>query len=230
VALFKERAGGLRLGYGWDDPDVDMGPMINARALAEMEGTVRDAVAEGGKVLVGGKRAPGPKGHFFEPTAIIEAPQHSKVVQEEVFGPLVTINRFRTEEEAIELANDNKYALSGSVWTSDLAKGRRVAERLSGGTVLVNNIGYTYGLAMTPWGGRAMSGFGRTHGALGFAELMEPHHVHVDRARFGTEIWWHPYGKERLKGGLDMVDLLYVRGLSRKASAALRMRRVMRGR
>lgn len=227
---FVRKVGELRLGYGWDDLDVDMGPVINAKALEQMEQAVRDAVAEGGRVLVGGKRAPGLKGYFFEPTVIADAPQHSRIVQEEVFGPLVTVSRFKDEEEAVRLANDSQYALSGSVWTGDLAKGRRVAGRLSGGTVLVNNVGYTFGLAMTPWGGKGMSGFGRTHGMLGFAELMEPHHVHVDKAAFPTEIWWHPYGPRGLRGGLDMIDLLYVKGVSRKISAMLRMRKVLKAR
>jgi succinate-semialdehyde dehydrogenase/glutarate-semialdehyde dehydrogenase len=115
------------------------------------------------------------------------------------------------------------------VWTGDPAKGRRVAERLSGGTVVVNNVAYTFGLAMTPWGGKAMSGFGRTHGDLGFSELVEPHHIHVDKAKFGTEIWWHPYEESKLKAGLDMVDLLYVKGLARKLSAIRKMRAVLKG-
>ncbi len=229
VQLLRERVGQLRLGYGWDDPEVDMGPMINEKALHEMERVVEGAVSGGAKVLIGGKRAAGLKGYFFEPTVIIGAPQSSKVVQEEVFGPIVTVNRFATEEEAIVLANDSPYALSGSVWTGDLVKGRRVAERLNGGTVLVNNVAYTYGLTMTPWGGKGSSGFGRTHGEIGFSELMEPHHIHVDQARFGTEIWWHPYGKEKLRAGLDMIDLLYVRGLLRNLSAMRKIRRIMKG-
>jgi acyl-CoA reductase-like NAD-dependent aldehyde dehydrogenase len=229
LQLFKERVGQLRLGYGWDDPDIDIGPLINEKALNEMERVVEGAVAQGAQVLIGGKRATGLKGYFFEPTVITDAPQASKVVQEEVFGPIVTVNRFGTEEEALRLANDSPYALSGSVWSGDLTKGRRVAERLNGGTILVNNVAYTFGLAMTPWGGRGMSGFGRTHGEIGFSELMEPHHVHVDQARFGTEIWWHPYGKEKLRAGLDMIDLLYLRGLGRKLSAMRRMRTIMKG-
>ncbi len=230
VQRLKESVGKLRLGNGWDDPDVDLGPMINEKALADMQRVVEGAISEGGKVLVGGKRATGLKGYFFEPTVIMDAPQASKVVQEEVFGPLITVNRFRTEEEAVRLANDSPYALSGSVWTRDLVKGQRVAEQLSGGTILVNNVAYTYGLAMTPWGGKGMSGFGRTHGEIGFSELMEPHHVHVDQAKFGTEIWWHPYGKEKLRAGLDMIDMLYGRGLIRKLSAMSRMRKIMKGR
>jgi succinate-semialdehyde dehydrogenase/glutarate-semialdehyde dehydrogenase len=229
LALFTERVGRLRLGYGWDDPNIDMGPMINAEALADTEGEVREAVAAGGRVLVGGKRVPGSKGFFFEPTVIADAPHSSKIVQEELFGPVVTVHRFTTEEEAVKLANDSPYALSGSVWTGDPAKGRRVAERLSGGTVVVNNVAYTFGLAMTPWGGKAMSGFGRTHGDLGFSELVEPHHIHVDKAKFGTEIWWHPYEESKLKAGLDMVDLLYVKGLTRKLSAIRKMRAVLKG-
>ena len=70
---------------------------------------------------------------------------------------------------------------------------------MSGGTVSVNNVAYTYGLSSTPWGGKGQSGFGHTHGALGFAELLEPHHVHVDRGKFGRELWWYPYGQEKYR-------------------------------
>ncbi len=230
VSLMKEKVGGLRLGNGWDDPDVCVGPVINEGALREMEAMVSRAVEDGGHVLIGGRRAPGLKGFFFEPTLIEGLPQHSPVVQEEAFGPLVCVLRFRTEEEAVRLANDCPYALSGSVWTRDLVKGRRVAERLSGGTVLVNNVAYTYGLAMTPWGGRGLSGFGRTHGRLGLEELTEPHHVHVDTGRIKREVWWHPYDRRGLEAGKALFDLLYGRRFSRRLSALLKLRRAMKGR
>ena len=100
---------------------------------------------------------------------------------------------------------------------------------MSGGTVNVNNIGYTFGLASTPWGGRKDSGFGHTHGEEGFAELLEPHHVHVDRGRFPRELWWHPYGREGLELSQGLMDIGF-RGQYLRAWALLpRIRRRLKG-
>jgi succinate-semialdehyde dehydrogenase/glutarate-semialdehyde dehydrogenase len=204
--------------------------MISEGAVQAAEAVVEEAVKVGGKVLVGGKRAPGLRGHFFEPTVIVNAPQACRAVQEETFGPIITVHRFASDEDAVRLANDCPYALSASVWSRNVERGRRIAERINGGTVVVNNVGYTYGLSMTPWGGKGMSGFGRTHGNLGFAELVEPHHVHVDKGRFRREFWWYPYDRESLDAGKDMMDLLYASGPFRKLSAVRRLRKIMKGR
>jgi len=229
IEMFEEAALRIKLGYGWDDPSVGMGPLISPSAVAEMEAHVARAVAQGGRVLFGGKR-PEMKGCYFEPTAIVDAPQSSDIVQKETFGPIVTILRFGSEEEAIALANDSPYALSGSVWTSDLDKGKRFAESMSGGTVNVNNMGYTFGLASTPWGGSKDSGFGHTHGEEGFAELMEPHHVHVDRGRFARELWWHPYGEEGLELSKGFSEIAFQGRYGKILSLLPRIRRRLKGR
>lgn len=230
VPLLTAKVEALRLGYGTDGHDVDVGPLISEPALRRMEGTVERAVRDGGKVLVGGKRPEGLNGYFYKPTVIVDAPQASCAVQEETFGPMLTIGRFATDDEAVRLANDCSYALSGSVWTGDLRRGRRIAERLSGGTVLVNNVAYTYGLPMTPWGGKGMSGYGRTHGDIGFSELVEPHHVHVDDGRFRREVWWHPYRWENMAGGTGLLEVLYGSSYRGRLRAMLSLRRALKGR
>lgn len=226
LELLRSKVSGLRVGYG---EEVDVGPLINEAALRRTEAMVDQAVKEGGKVLIGGKRPEGLKGFFYEPTVIVDAPQASCVVQEETFGPILTVSRFDTEEEAIHLANDCPYALSGSVWTSDLRRGQQMARRLTGGTVLVNNVAYTYGLPTTPWGGRGMSGFGRTHGEAGFSELVEAQHVHVDDGRFRREVWWHPYRWENMAGGTGMLDVLYGRSYLGRMRAMLKLRKALKG-
>ncbi len=146
-------------GWGWNDPEVSIGPMINEEALHEMEDWTRVAGADGGKLLSGGKRSPGLKGNFFEPIIIADLPQTSWI-QEEIFGPIVSINRFFEDAEGIALANDCQFALTGSVWAKDLMRARKTAEKLNGGTVSINNVASTYGLSSTPWGERvrAVSG------------------------------------------------------------------------
>lgn len=230
LEAFKQKVSTLRLGYGWDDPAVSMGPLMSEAAVREMEAHVARAIEQGGEVLVGGRRRADLRGHFFEPTAIVNVPQDADVVQKEIFGPIVAILPFRTEGEAVTLANDCPFALAGSVWTSDLRKGRRVAEAISSGTVAVNNVAYTYGLASTPWGGKGESGFGRTHGDFGFWELMEPHHVHMDKGRFRREIWWSPYDAEGTALSKDLIELAFRGRYGLAASVFRRARKRLKGR
>jgi len=108
------------------------------------------------------------------------------------------------EDEAIKLANDSVYGLTASVWTRNIARGRRIAERIEAGTVMVNEVVYTHGIAQTPWGGVKDSGYGRTHGRLGLLELVHPQHIHVNRFSFLPDLWWFNYNSKAAKlfGGL----------------------------
>jgi 5-carboxymethyl-2-hydroxymuconic-semialdehyde dehydrogenase len=118
------------------------------------------AVAEGGRVLVGGKRAPGfAKGYYLQPTAVLAADNSSRVCQEEIFGPFATFLLFDTEEQAIELANDTPFGLSGYVWTRDVTKALAVSQRIRAGTVWVNSP--VVRELRAPFGGYKQSGIGR---------------------------------------------------------------------
>ena len=189
----------LKQGNGWDDPDVSVGPMINARELERMESICSEILEQGGRILTGGKRNPELDGYFFEPTVVADLPHSAPIVGKEVFGPIVCVFPFDTVEEGIELANDSGFALAGSVWTSDLEKGRRMASKMRSGTVDVNNAVYTYGLPATPWGGRGLSGIGTTHSEEGFRQLLHPHHVHIDRGNHRRDPWWMPYNDDDSK-------------------------------
>ena len=174
----------IKVGWGWEDPTISMGPLINESAVEEVDGMVQRAIASGGKVLFGGKRPAGLNRNYYLPTILTDVDRRSEVGQSEIFGPLVVILPFKDEEDAITAAKECPYALAGSVWTRDLKKGRDVAARMPGGSVIVNNVAYSYGLGATPWGGSGESGFGRTHGDLGFAELLEHQHIHIDKGGF----------------------------------------------
>src|SRR5258706_11569356 len=143
---------------------TDVGAMSSERQLQIVEDHVDDAVKRGARILTGGRRAPELGGLFYPPTVLTQVDHRMDVMREETFGPLLPVMTFKTDDEAVELANDSVFGLTASVWTKDIARGRRIAERIEAGTVMVNEVVYTHGLAPTPWGGVKQSGFGRTHG------------------------------------------------------------------
>ena len=130
---------------------------------------------------------------------ITGATNDMRPMQEETFGPTLPIAIFKTEDEAIALANDSEFGLTASVWTRDYEKGRRVAEKIEAGSVCVNEVLYTHGIGQTPWGGFKNSGRGRTHGHEGLMELVQPQHVHVNRFALLPDAWWLPYSPEAVK-------------------------------
>ncbi|MEV7088916.1 aldehyde dehydrogenase family protein [Streptomyces sp. NPDC093085] len=180
VAELARRAGRIRLGRGTED-GVECGPLVSARQLARTEEYVASALAEGAVLRSGGKR-PAPSaarpegGYFYEPTVLDQCDRTMRVVREEVFGPVLTVETFRTEEEAVTLANDTEYGLAGGVWSADPGRARRVAGRLRHGTVWINDF-HPY-LPQAEWGGFGKSGVGRELGPAGLAEYREAKHIY----------------------------------------------------
>ncbi|HEY0078133.1 MAG TPA: aldehyde dehydrogenase family protein [Pyrinomonadaceae bacterium] len=176
--------------------DVDIGSMSSERQLRIVEEHLSDAVERGARVLTGGARASAGSlaaGHFHEPTVLDGVNHTMTVMREETFGPVLPLMTFRTEEEAVRLANDSPFGLTASVWTKDLRRGLRLARRIEAGTVMVNEVLYTHGIAQTPWGGLKHSGMGRTHGRLGLLEMVVPQHIHVNRLARFRDLWWFNY-------------------------------------
>ncbi len=186
--LIVEKTKRIKQGRG-DDETVSIGAMSSQRQLEIVKDHVADFEKAGAKILIGGKS----KGLFFEPTVISGATNEMRAMQEETFGPTLPIAVFRTEAEAIKLANDSEFGLTASVWTKDLKKGKRVAEQIEAGSVCVNEVLYTHGIGQTPWGGFKNSGRGRTHGIEGLMELVQPQHIHINRLAILPNAWWMPY-------------------------------------
>jgi succinate-semialdehyde dehydrogenase/glutarate-semialdehyde dehydrogenase len=200
-------AGKLRQG----DPtggEVDVGAMTWDRQVEIVEERVKQAVGAGAKLLAGGKRAGG-QGLFFQPTVLGECTQEMDVMRKEIFGPVLPIARVKDEEEALKLANDSHLGLLAYVFTKDGAKGKRIAERIEAGTVMVNDVLLTYGAPETPWGGVKQSGLGRTHGLIGLKELCEVRHVNYDRIALKRELWWYPYSEKMYKRSLGLLKWLF---------------------
>ena len=190
--LIVEKTKKLRQDSG-DKETTDVAAMSSERQIKIVEDHVESFRQEGAKILTGGKRNAQFKGAFYEPTVISNATNEMRGMREETFGPTLPIAIFKTEEEAVRLANDSDFGLTASVWTRDLTKGKRVAEKILAGTVCVNEVLYTHGIGQTPWGGFKQSGYGRTHGKYGLLELVAPQHIHVNRALLAPNAWWLPY-------------------------------------
>jgi aminomuconate-semialdehyde/2-hydroxymuconate-6-semialdehyde dehydrogenase len=157
------------------DESTQLGALISAEHLQKVEGYVSIAREEGGDVLTGGSPCL-PKefenGNWMAPTVIGGLPVDSRCSTEEIFGPVVTIHRFETEQQAVDIANNTRYGLAGSVWTSDLEKGRRVAEGIDTGMVWVNT--WLHRDLRVPFGGVKDSGVGREGGRWSLGFFSEP--------------------------------------------------------
>lgn len=177
VNALVERTKHITLGNGFDST-TQSGPLISEEHRKKVENYVAIGVEEGAELIVGGKRPENDElqaGFFFEPTIFINCDTTMRIVQEETFGPLLTIESFSTEDEAVQLANDSKYGLAGALWTTDIRKAERVTSQLRMGTVWINDF-HPY-FAQAPWGGYKSSGIGRELGEQGLDEYTEVKHV-----------------------------------------------------
>ncbi|MDT8861798.1 betaine-aldehyde dehydrogenase [Alkalihalobacillus sp. MEB130] len=167
----------IKLGNGFVE-GTQSGPLISAEQRAKVERYVEIGRQEGAELVLGGKRPEDPElqnGFFYEPTIFTNCTSDMRIVQEEVFGPILTIEKFSTVEEVIEKANDTIYGLAGAVWSTDIEKAETVASKLRMGTVWINDF-HPY-FAQAPWGGYKQSGFGRELGHIGLEEYTEVKHI-----------------------------------------------------
>jgi len=171
------RARAIRMG-GPSDQSAETGPLISQGHMEKVSKYVERALAEGAQLLTGGKRSTLPpltKGWYFEPTVLDHCVTTMSCVQDESFGPVLTVEVFDSEAEAIALGNDTIYGLAGAVWTNDTDKAKRVAKALHHGTIWINDFGPYK--AQAEWGGFKASGIGRELGPNGLQEYLEIKHV-----------------------------------------------------
>jgi betaine-aldehyde dehydrogenase len=177
VAELAARAEKIRVGDGMD-PASETGPLVSEQHRAKVEAHVQQGISEGAKLVTGGARPSDPAlsaGFYYLPTIFDRCDRSMRIVGEETFGPILTVERFVDEAEAITLGNDTEYGLAAGVRTSDSARGERVVRGLRHGTVWLNDFGYY--TAAAEWGGFGKSGNGRELGPTGLAEYQEIKHI-----------------------------------------------------
>jgi succinate-semialdehyde dehydrogenase / glutarate-semialdehyde dehydrogenase len=167
------RLAAMPIGPGLE-PETEVGPLIDGPALEKVSGLVTDARERGAAVVTGGEGLDRP-GYFYAPTVLADVPPDARVLHEEIFGPVAPVVAFEGEDDAVALANDTEYGLVAYLYTGDLDRARRVAERLETGMVglnqpLVSNVG-------APFGGVKRSGLGREGGPEGLSEFLETKYI-----------------------------------------------------
>jgi betaine-aldehyde dehydrogenase len=179
VARLVERAKKIRVGDGFD-PNTEMGPIVSPVHRERVESYIKVGREEGARLLCGGKRLGGAlaNGNFIEPTIFDDTNPNMRIVQEEIFGPVLVVQTFENEADAIRIANDTIYGLAGAVFTEDVGKAHRIIRRLRAGITWINTYHPTYNEA--PWGGYKQSGFGRELGTYGYDAYTEVKQINVN--------------------------------------------------
>ena len=187
------RAEQIRMGGPFDE-NAETGPLISAAHRDKVTAYVKNAVAEGARVRCGGTWGTGEleKGYYYAPTVLDNIQRGSSALLEEAFGPVVTVETFNGEDEAVALANDTAYGLAGAVWSADAGKTQRVARRLRHGTIWINDF-HPY-LPQAEWGGFGISGVGRELGPTGLGEYQEAKHIYQNINPQVTG-WFNDHGK-----------------------------------
>jgi aldehyde dehydrogenase (NAD+) len=155
------------------DPKTAVGPMVSQKQYEQLQSYIRKGIEEGAEVLVGGEGHPKglEAGYFVKPTVFVNVRNEMTIAQQEIFGPVLSVIAYDSEDQAIEIANDSEYGLHAAVLGTDLQRARRVASQIRSGRVVINNMTDD---PQAPWGGFKYSGVGREYGRYGIEAFLEP--------------------------------------------------------
>jgi aldehyde dehydrogenase (NAD+) len=190
IARLVETAEGLKIGSALDF-ETDMGPLVHRSQYETVERYVQSGIEQGAKLVTGGGRAlvPGHDGgYYYKPTIFTEVRNDMRIAQEEIFGPVLSVIKYDSVEDAIAMANDSIYGLGGGVWSQDIPRALNVAKRIRTGTVWIND--YHLLNAYAPFGGYKQSGVGRELGTWGLREYQQTKYIHVDQVPTKDQKFW----------------------------------------
>ncbi len=189
--------------------DCDIGVITTEFQVQIIEEQIKDAVEKGAKILCGGKREANTR--VFPPTVLIHVNHSMKIMMDETFGPVIPVMKFKTEEEAIEFANDSQYGLGGSVWSKDITRARRVAAKIKTGNLSINNHMLNEGNPNLPFGGTKKSGFGRYKGEAGLLTFCNSKSVLIDKNSAVIDPNWYPFTKNKYLLLNQIIDHFFSR-------------------
>ena len=214
LSVLKEKAANIRTYNSGEnvqnDTDLHMGCMTAEFQIEEVEQQLADAREKGAEIVCGGSREG--KSHVFPVTIVANADKSMTIISEETFGPVITVTKFKTEEEAIRLANDSNLGLSASVWSADIDRGVRVARKIVTGNVSINNVLATQGNSALPFGGTKDSGFGRYRGPFGLHSFSNIKSILIDKQSSKREAHWYPYSKKKYGLFSKLLEAAYSGG------------------
>jgi acyl-CoA reductase-like NAD-dependent aldehyde dehydrogenase len=194
---------------------TEIGPMVSDEQAAIVTELVDDAVKSGAKKLTGGPtEIEGMKGSFIAPVVLTDVTHDMRIMNEEIFGPVLPVMRVESEEQALALANDSQFGLGASVWTKDRAKGERMAHQIESGMVWVNDHSFSHGACQCAWGGVKDSGLGRSHSRFGFYECVNIKQLAWEPG-WTRDMWWQPYDRKLADAIRASAQLLYSRNGNR---------------
>jgi acyl-CoA reductase-like NAD-dependent aldehyde dehydrogenase len=202
-----------------NEDDLDVGYMTCDFQAEKVAAQLADAKAKGATFDGEGKRQG--NGAVITPTIVTDATDEMRVIKEETFGPVISVGRFKTEDEAIDRANDSEYGLSASVWSADLARAERVARAIETGNVSINNVLSTQAHSGLPFGGTKESGMGRFKGDFGLYSFSNIKSVMIEKQSNKLEPHWYPYNKEKYTAFSNFIAAAFSDGPGRTLKAVL---------
>ncbi len=201
----------------------DITALINEESALHVEGQVNEAVAEGARILCGGKRLEGCDAAVYLPTILVDVTAEMRVVREETFGPVLSVMEIADVKEAIKQVNNSPYGLTASVWTRDNDLAWMIARKLKVATVAVNDHMWPFFAPEVPWGGIKASGLGRVGGAEGLQSMTYQKVISFDRFNLPRELYWYPRPKWLYFALLLLVPILYSRKPEKRARALIEL-------
>lgn len=222
VDKLKKKIDKLVVGPGTGE-ETDIGAIIHRAQFETVKSQVNDAISRGARLITGGQFSEKGGSYFIPPIVLADVPMDSILMKEETFGPVLPIVEFRTETEAVELANASKFGLAASIWTRDSKHGLELAKRVRAGAVTVNDVISYYGMSDGVVGGVKESGSGRVHGREGIMEMVSAKYYEKERAPRIKKLWWYNYGPASLSFFETAVDFLFSRSIVQRIGSLFKL-------